>query len=302
MSSQNGERVGAPDALTKGPAFFGSWGSFSLLSAIGSLSFLVLLAAAGPLLWNVDPLAVDILSALEPPSLQHPMGTDGVGRDVFARFCGGARISLTVGAIVVLVGATLGGLVGLLAGVSGGWIDGLLMRLMDAVLAFPPLILAMAVTIGLGSGIETAAIGIILTSIPWYARIVRSDTLRIRSLLFVEAAVAIGASRWKIIRRHVFPHVVSTLLVQAAASFGFAILTLAALGFVGLGAQIPTPEWGAMITEGLAQAITGRWWIGVFPGLGVLIAVTAANTLADHVRDMLDPKGAASAGSGDVQA
>ncbi len=294
MSFHSGERdrVTAAEAFAKRPAAFGFAMDFSLRCAIGCLVFLILLATAGPSLWGVDPLAIDIISALEPPSLQHPMGTDGVGRDVFARFCAGARISLTVGAIVVVVGATLGGLVGLLAGVSGGWIDGLLMRTMDAILAFPPLILAMAVTIGLGSGVETAAIGIILTSIPWYARIIRSDTLRIRSLQFIEAAVAIGASRWRIIRRHVFPHLVATLLVQAAASFGFSILTLAALGFVGLGAQIPTPEWGAMITEGLAQAITGRWWVGVFPGLGVLLAVTAANALADHVRDMLDPRDA----------
>lgn len=290
-ASQSAERpYGAPSEA----ALSGVVGSIlrdrAILLACTLLLILVGLAALGPLFWPVDPLAVDVSAALEPPSAAHPMGTDGVGRDVFARFYSGARISLTVGTIVVALGAVLGGLTGLIAGMLGGWLDNLLMRVMDAILAFPPLILAMAVTIGLGAGIDTAAIGIILTSIPWYARIIRSDVMRIRSLPFIEASVAIGASRWRIIGRHVIPHVIPTLLVQAAASFGYAILTLAALGFVGLGAQIPTPEWGAMITEGLTHAITGRWWVGIFPGLGLLLAVTAANLLADRARDLLDPR------------
>jgi len=266
-------------------------GNRALLLAFSFLFILVGLAVLAPLFWPEDPLAVNLISALEPPSAAHLMGTDGVGRDVFARFCSGARISLTVGIIVVALGALIGGFMGLISGMSEGWVDNLLMRLMDAILAFPPLILAMAVTIGLGVGITTAAIGIIITSVPWYARIIRSDVIRIRSLPFIEATVAIGASRWRVIGRHVVPHVIPTLLVQAAASFGYSILTLASLGFVGLGAQIPTPEWGAMITEGLAHAITGRWWVGVFPGLGVLMAVTATNILADHARDLLDPRG-----------
>lgn len=263
----------------------------SILLALIFLMLLVSLATLGALLWPIDPLALDLNMALEPPSLVHPMGTDGVGRDVFARFCAGAQLSLLVGLVVVVVGATFGGLIGLVAGMSGNWLDNLLMRAMDALLAFPPLILAMAVTIGLGVGITTAALGIVITSIPWYARVIRSDVLRIRSQPFIEATIAIGASRRRIILRHVIPHVLSTMLIQAAASFGYAILTLAALGFVGLGAQIPTPEWGAMITDGLSHAIRGNWWVGVFPGLGVLMAVTAANILADRARDLLDPRG-----------
>lgn len=263
----------------------------SMLLAVIFLGILLCLSVFGPLLWSLDPLAVDISMTLEPPSLQHPMGTDGVGRDVFARFIAGARISLLVGLIVVVIGAIVGGLVGLIAGMSENWVDPLSMRTMDALLAFPPLILAMAVTIGLGVGIRTAAIGIIITSIPWYARIIRSDVLRIRSQPFIEATIAIGATRRRIIFRHIIPHVLPTILIQAAASFGFAILTLAALGFVGLGAQIPTPEWGAMITEGLSHALTGKWWVGIFPGLGVLMAVVAANILADRARDLLDPHG-----------
>jgi peptide/nickel transport system permease protein len=165
------------------------------------------------------------------------------------------------------------------------------MRIMDAILAFPPLILAMAVTVGLGAGLETAALGIMLTSLPYYARLLRSEVLRIRSLPFIEAAHALGARQTRIMARHIVPHVVSTLLIQAAAVFGYAILTLAALGFVGLGAQVPTPEWGTMITDGLQYFLTGQWWIGVFPGLGVLLAVTAASVIADRTRDILDPRG-----------
>lgn len=263
----------------------------ALLGASVALLVLVALGFFGPMLWPKGALSIDLGSSLQPPSVANPMGTDGVGRDVFARFNQGARISLVVGTVVVVIGAVLGGIIGLISGMAGGWIDNTLMRAMDAILAFPPLILVMAATVGLGIGLTTAAIGITLTSIPWYARLVRSEVLRIKFMPFIEAATAIGASRVRIVGRHVVPHVISTLLIQAAAVFGYAILTLAALGFVGLGAQIPTPEWGAMITDGLQYALTGQWWIGVFPGLGVLIAVTAASVIADRCRDIFDPRG-----------
>jgi peptide/nickel transport system permease protein len=259
--------------------------------AVGIVLVFVGLALVGNLLWGQDPLAIDVGSTLQNPSAHHPMGTDGVGRDVFARFNEGARISLTVGFVVVLVGGVVGGLIGLVAGTVGGQTDHLLMRVMDALLAFPPLILAMAVTVGLGVGLRSAAIGIALTSVPYYARLIRAEVVRIRELHFVESAIALGAKRRRVILRHITPHVVPTLLIQAAALFGFATLTLAALGFVGLGAQVPTPEWGSMITDGLEYALTGQWWIGVFPGLGLLLIVTAASIIADRLRDLLDPRG-----------
>jgi peptide/nickel transport system permease protein len=263
----------------------------ALLIGFSALGILLLLALFGPLLWPKDPLAIDVGASLQAPSWSHPMGTDSIGRDVFARFLEGARISLVVGGVVVLIGAILGGFAGILAGVSGGAIDTVLMRVMDAILAFPPLILAMAVAVGLGASLQSAVIGITLTTVPYYARLLRSEVLRIRALPFIEAAHALGAKRSRIIFRHVVPHVVSTLLIQGAAVFGYAILTLAALGFVGLGAQVPTPEWGTMITDGLQYFLTGQWWIGVFPGLGVLLAVTAASVIADRARDILDPRG-----------
>jgi peptide/nickel transport system permease protein len=262
-----------------------------LLAATTVLAVLVFLAIFGRFIWTTNPLAISVGSSLEGPSWAHPMGTDGVGRDVFARFNDGAGISLSVGGIVAILGALVGGSIGVVSGATGGRLDALLMRSMDALLAFPPLVLAMAVTIGLGSGVHNAAIGIMPTSVPYYARLLRSEVLRIRSLPFIEAARALGARRGRIMLRHIVPHVVSTLLIQAAAVFGYAVLTLAALGFVGLGARVPTPEWGAMITDGLQYVLTGQWWIGVFPGLGVLLAVTAASIIADRARDILDPRG-----------
>jgi peptide/nickel transport system permease protein len=252
---------------------------------------IVLFAIFAPILWSHGPDHQDLLHSLESPSWAHPMGTDQLGRDVFARVADGARISLIVATLVTLAGALLGGLIGLLAGTIGGISEGSVMRLMDAILAFPPLILAMAVTVGLGIGLNTAAIGVALVSVPWYARLLRSEALRIRSLPFIEASYAIGMKRSRVIARHVIPHMLPVLFIQMAAAFSYAVLGLASLSFVGLGAQVPTPEWGALITEGLTYSLTGQWWISIFPGVALLITVTAASMLADRMRDLLDPRG-----------
>lgn len=252
---------------------------------------LVLFALVVPFAWTQSPLKQDLFDSLQGPSASHPLGTDSLGRDILARVASGARISLVVATLVSAAGALVGGTLGLAAGALSGLLDGLLMRAMDAILAFPPLILALAVTVGLGAGLRSAAMGITLVSIPWYARLVRSEAIRIRGLPFIEAAAAIGCSRKRIVVRHIVPHMLSTLFIQTAAVFGYAILALAGLGFVGLGAQVPTPEWGAMITDGLGYALTGQWWISVFPGLGILIAATTASMISDRVRDLLDPRG-----------
>jgi peptide/nickel transport system permease protein len=259
--------------------------------AIGVLGLIILAAIFGPIIWTKGPLTVELGDKLVGPSWAHPMGTDAIGRDVFARFLSGARISLVTGLAAVLIGSALGGLIGLVAGSLWGIVDAVSMRCMDALLAFPPLVLCMAVTVGLGVGLKTAAVGIILTSVPYFARILRSDVLRVRSLNYVEAATTLGATNKRLIFRHILPNVLGTMPVLAAANFGYAILTLAALGFVGLGAQIPTPEWGAMITEGQQYILTGAWWIGAFPGLGVLAVVSATSMLADRARDIFDPRG-----------
>lgn len=257
---------------------------------------LVLTAILGPLVWRIDPLKVDMLSSLMPPDWQHPMGTDDVGRDVLARFISGAQVSLLVSLVVTVAGTLIGGALGLAAGFAGGWFDIFVSRVMDAILSFPPLILAMAVAIGLGPGVTSAVIGVILAAIPWYYRLLRSEVMRIRNLAYIDAARALGTSPAKTIVRHVLPQTVSTLFIQASSVFSFSILTLAGLGFVGLGIQPPVPEWGTMITEGLAYALTGQWWLGLFPGLGIFLLAAAANLVADRLRDFYDPKSAAMAG------
>jgi peptide/nickel transport system permease protein len=262
-----------------------------LILAAGLLGLLVLAAAIGPLLWPIGPLEMDFGATLAPPSLAHPMGTDGTGRDILSRFISGARISLVVAAAVVVTGIVFGGGLGLLAGIGGWLTDVVLMRVIDALAAFPPLILAMAVTVGLGGGLATAALGIMLSTVPFYARLIRSDVIRLRALPYIEATVALGARPSRVVLRHLLPHTASTMLIQSAAVFGYSILTLAGLGFVGLGAQIPEPEWGAMITDGLQYALTGGWWVTVFPGIGVMLAVITANVIADRIRDRIDPRG-----------
>jgi peptide/nickel transport system permease protein len=263
----------------------------ALAIPLGILGLIVLLAIFGPIIWGKNPDAQQLLAALESPSTSHPMGTDQLGRDILARVLDGARISLVVASIVTITGAVVGSLIGLIAGTLGGALDNIPMRVMDAILAFPPLILAMAVTVGLGVGLDSAAIGIALVSVPWYARLIRSEALRIRSLPFIEAANAIGSTRARIIAKHVVPHLLPVLLIQMAAAFGYAVLALAGLSFVGLGAQIPTPEWGAMITDGLSYSLTGQWWVAVFPGVALLVTVTSASMLSDRMRDVLDPRG-----------
>lgn len=258
---------------------------------VAVLTALVAFAIFVPIVWSHGPDKQDLLASLQSPSPSHPFGTDQLGRDVLARVASGARISLVVATLVTLAGALVGGLIGLLAGTIGGAGDGVVMRAMDAILAFPPLILAMAVTVGLGVGLNTAAVGVALVSVPWYARLLRSEALRIRSLPFIEAAHALGATRARVIARHVVPHMLPVLFIQMAAAFGYAVLALAGLSFVGLGAQVPTPEWGAMITEGLSYSLTGQWWISVFPGVALLITVTAASMVSDRMRDLMDPRG-----------
>lgn len=288
VGSESATRAGVVGRVRGGLAALAADSGLALPIAV--LVAIVLFAIVVPIVWNQGPDTQHLLASLQAPSWKHPMGTDQLGRDIFARVASGARISLAVGALVTLAGALLGGLIGMLAGTLSGISDSVMMRVMDAILAFPPIILAMAVTVGLGAGLTTAAIGATLVLIPWYARLVRSDAIRIRSLAYIEAAYAIGASRRRIITRHVLPHLLPTMFIQMAAAFGYAVLLLAGLSFLGLGAQVPTPEWGAMITEGLSYSLTGQWWVSVFPGIALLITVTATNMLSDRTRDVLDPR------------
>ena len=254
---------------------------WEIKTALAIFLILFLTAAAGPFLWKSDPFKTDLVSGLLTPSRVHPLGTDGSGRDLFARFIYGTRISLLSGILVVLGSGIIGMTLGILAARFQGPVDTVIMRLLDIFLAFPQLILAMAVTICLGPSLISACIGISFGCIPVYARLMRSEALQIQNKLFVRSARLLGFNSFYIFIRHVIPLSAPTMLVQSAAVFGSTIISLSALGFVGLGAQIPQPEWGAMISEGMSYLLSGGWWIVLWPGLGLFFTVAAANLLTD---------------------
>jgi peptide/nickel transport system permease protein len=270
-----------------------AWRDPTLL--VCSCVFVVILVSAltAPAWWSKSPIETNPLVALQGPSLAHPMGTDVVGRDMLARFLAGARISMLAAFSVAAVGGLLGSLLGLVGGLGWRAIDGILMRLFDAMLAFPPVIFAMAVTLALGVGLGTACAGVALSAVPYIGRVVRSDVRRVAQAGYVESARALGVAPLSVIRRHVLPHVMPTILVQVASLFSFSIISVAALGFVGLGAQIPTPEWGTTITEGSAFVLIGKWWVSTFPGIGLLVVTAASAVIADRIRALLDPRSTA---------
>ena len=248
-----------------------------------------LLAVFAPALAPFDPLAQDIPNGLAPPSPDHWMGTDKLGRDIFSRMLYGARISLGAGVGVVIMAGLVGISVGIIAGYVGGWPDEALMRVTDIFFAFPSLILAMAIAGALGPSLQNALIAVAVVTWPVYARLIRGQVLVLRDREFVVAARAVGASHSLILRRHLFPNTLSPLLVQASFEMGTVILAVAGLSFIGFGAQPPTPEWGVMISEG-RNYITTHWWLTFFPAMAMLFAVAGFNLVGDGLRDVLDPR------------
>jgi peptide/nickel transport system permease protein len=239
------------------------------------------MALIGPLVWRINPLHVNLAISLQPPSGSHPFGTDDLGRDVLARVIAGAGLDLLVALVVALGGGAVGAALGLIAAMSGGLTETLILRVMDALLAFPSLILALSIALALGAGTVPASVGIAISVVPYYARLMRSEVLRIKAMPYVEAAVASGSGQTRLVWRHVIPHTSGTMLIQTSSSVGYAVLTLAALGFVGLGVQEPTAEWGTMITSGLSYVLSGQWWMGVFPGVALLALVVGCSLVAD---------------------
>ncbi len=253
------------------------------------IAILILVAVSAPLLAPADPLKQVLSTRLKPPSAEHWLGTDQLGRDVLSRMMYGARISLLVGTIVVGLAASVGTLVGLVAGYAGGWLDEGLMRLTDVFFAFPALILAMAISGALGPSLTNAMIAIAVVTWPVYARLVRAQVLSLREREFVEASRALGASGEHIVWKHILPNTLAPILVQASFDMGGAILSAAGLSFIGFGAQPPTAEWGVMISEGRNYIVT-QPWLSLFPGLAILLTVTAFNLIGDGLRDALDPR------------
>jgi peptide/nickel transport system permease protein len=253
------------------------------------LAWLVI-AAFAPFLAPYDPIKVNVTDSLIPPGGAHWLGTDDLGRDVLSRVMWGSRVSLSVGVISVSIGLLVGTSVGLAAGYLGGKFDLFIMRGIDALLAFPALILAIAITSALGPQIQNAMIAIGIVAIPAYARLTRGQVLAVRSREYIVAARTIGASPLRIVMRHIFPNIMNTLIVQATLSTAFAILAEAALSFLGLGPQPPYPSWGQDINYSQRYLANLKWWMSVGPGIAIFTAVFGFNFLGDALRDALDPR------------
>lgn len=258
--------------------------------AAGLLLVLGLAALLAPWISGHDPIATDPDNNLLAPSRGHPLGTDELGRDMLARVIWGGRVSLPVAFVAVAVGLVVGGAAGLVAGYRGQLTDLLLMRVVDAILAFPALILAIAIVSALGPDLRNAMLAIGIVQVPVYARLTRAQVLSLKHQEFVTAARSIGAGPLRIVFRHLLPNLLNPIIVQVSLSAAFAMLAEATLSFLGLGAQPPTPDWGFMINTGSRYLANGDWWLAIAPGLAICLAVFGFNWLGDALRDALDPR------------
>ncbi len=263
----------------------------NVLFVAGSALFLAILLAAvfAPLIAPYDPTAINFADKLSPPGLAHPMGTNNLGQDIFSQVVFGARTSLMVGVVVISLAVAIGVPIGLLAGYFGGRLDTALMRIADVFLAFPPLLLPIAITAALGMGLFNAMAALAVSWFPWYSRIVRGAVLRVKSELYISAARAMGVGSLRIMLRHALPNSLTPIIVQGSMDFGYAILAAASLSFIGIGAQPPTPEWGLMAALSRDRFLDA-WWTCAFPGLAIFVTVLAVNLVGDGIRDTLDPK------------
>lgn len=247
------------------------------------------LAILAPFIATHDPLAIDVFNRFQPPSKEHLLGTDDLGRDVFSRVIYGTRLTLQAGATIVGIAFVVGTILGATAGFWGGWTETLIMRTVDVFMSFPALILALAVAAALGPSLIHAVIALSAVWWPWYTRLVRGQILSVKESVYVEAGKALGASSVRLLFRHVLPNCISPIVVLATLDMGYAILTAAGLSFIGVGAQPPSPEWGAMLSTGRSY-ITTAWWYPTFPGIALSLVVLGFNLLGDGFRDLLDPR------------
>jgi peptide/nickel transport system permease protein len=250
---------------------------------------MVVVSAAAPVLTSYQPVKMSPAERLQPPSAEHPFGTDQLGRDVLARVMYGGRLSLPMGIAPIAVAAVAGLILGLVSGFYGGWIDLVLMRIVDVWIAFPPILLALAIVTILGTGLTNIMIALGIAWIPYYARMVRGSVLEAKQRVYVDAARALGSLDLRIVVRHVLPNVLTPIMVMSSMGVANAILAGAALSFLGLGAQAPAPEWGTSLADA-RQFIRLGWWVGLFPGLAIAVTVLGANLMGDGIRDALDPK------------
>lgn len=266
-----------------------AWRRGASLAGLVIMAVWVLIALTLPLWTPFDPLA-PVGDRLQSPNANHWMGTDALGRDVFTRALWGVRVSLPVAAVVIVCAVLLGTIVGAVAGFFGGWLDAFLMRIVDITMAFPPILLAMAITASLGPSIRNAVIAMSLVWWPIYARLLRAQVVAVRQRDFVDSAIAAGASRWLTLRRYVLPMSYTPVMINATMDFGQVVLLVASLSFIGLGARPPSPEWGAMITEGATNFY--QWWIAAAAGIAIVSVVLACNFIGDGLRDTFDVRDA----------
>jgi peptide/nickel transport system permease protein len=260
------------------------------LLAFSLLAVILAAAIAGPSLVPFDPLKSDSSAALQPPSWRHWFGTDQLGRDVFSRVVVAARLDLSMSVAAVTLSFAIGSALGAIAGYFGGWSDRIVGRICDTIMAFPLFVLAMGIVAALGNTIENIVYATAIINLPFYARMARSEVNVRRNAGFVQAARLTGNSDWRILGLHIFPNALPPMMVQVSLNMGWAILNAAGLSFIGLGVRPPTPEWGIMVAEGANYIVSGEWWLALFPGLALMLAVFTFNLLGDGLRDIVDPQ------------
>lgn len=259
------------------------------LAGLAIIVAVLAVMALAPVISPYDPNALDLRSRLAAPSAAHWLGTDQVGRDLLSRIIWGARVSVTVGVAIVFISMSIGTVIGAFSGLVGGRTDVAIMRLMDVLLSFPSFVMAMALAAALGPDLVNAMLAIAVVRIPFYVRLARGQALSLRERPYVKAATTFGASRLQIVRRHIVPNALAPIIVQSTLDIGSNILLAAALSFIGLGAQQPTAEWGAMVSDG-RNFLLDQWWYPTFPGFAILITAVGFNLLGDGLRDIFDPR------------
>ncbi|MBE9077419.1 ABC transporter permease [Romeria aff. gracilis LEGE 07310] len=261
-----------------------TFGAFSLFFGF------VLIAVLGNAIAPYDPLASNSAIALQPPTALHWFGTDQLGRDVLSRVIVATRLDLGIAVLAVAMSFVIGSILGTCAGYFGGWTDRIVSRCIDTLMAFPLFVLAMGLVAALGNSIENIIYATAIINLPLYTRVIRSEVLVRREAGFVEAARLTGNGDWRIMARHLFPNVLPVMMVHLSLNMGWAILNAAGLSFIGLGVQPPTAEWGIMVAEGATYIVSGEWWLALFPGAVLMLAVFCFNLLGDGLRDLIDPR------------
>ncbi len=258
--------------------------------SFGMFAFFIASAVVGPYLVPYDPLATNSAMSLKPPSAAHWFGTDNLGRDVFSRVIVATRLDLIISVAAVALSFVIGSFIGAISGYRGGWLDTVMNRGLDIIMAFPLFVLAMGIVAALGNSVANIIYATAIINIPFYARLVRAEVNIRRDAGFTQAAKIAGNSDARVLAFHIFPNALPPMMVQVSLNLGWAILNAAGLSFIGLGVRPPTPEWGIMVAEGANFIISGEWWLAVFPGLWLMLAVFTFNLMGDGLRDIVDPR------------